>query len=194
MVRRGFTAAALLAAVTSMACGWLGAPGASPVPGADVFTPAHATVGEAVRDFAGLRPTPVQPIDFPHKTHVAKGVMCTDCHESVAKGPVAGIPSVKTCMICHESIATDRPLIQQVTDYAKRKVELPWQRVYGYPSESHVRFQHAPHIRAQVDCATCHGNLGEQTVAERKVDLNMGFCVNCHRARQASNDCLTCHF
>lgn len=194
MVRRGFTAAALLSAVTSMACGWLGAPEASPAPAAGVFTPAHATIGAAVRGFAGIQPTPIQPIEFPHNTHVAKGVMCMDCHESVAKGPVAGIPSVKTCMICHESIATDRPRVQQVADYAKRKVELPWQRVYGYPSESHVRFQHAPHIRAQVDCATCHGNLGEQTVAERKVDLDMGFCVNCHKARQASNDCLTCHF
>ena len=191
---RGITAAALLAAVTGTACGWLGAPEGSPVPSAEVFTPAHATVGSAVRAFFGIRRTPVQPMDFPHNTHISKGVLCTDCHESVAKGPVAGIPSVKTCMICHESIATDRPLIQQIAEYAKRKVELPWQRVYEYPTEAHVRFQHAPHVRAEVDCATCHGNLGEQTVAERSVDLSMGFCVNCHQARQVSNDCLTCHF
>jgi hypothetical protein len=31
-------------------------------------------------------------------------------------------------------------------------------------------------------------------VAERVVDLNMGFCVSCHKAKNASNDCLTCHF
>ena len=73
-------------------------------------------------------------------------------------------------------------------------IDLAWQRVYGYTNQVHVRFNHAPHIRANVDCATCHGNVAQQTVAERNVDLNMGFCVNCHRQKQASNDCLTCHF
>ena len=57
-----------------------------------------------------------------------------------------------------------------------------------------MRFDHAPHIRAKVECSTCHGNLREQTVARRSVDLNMAFCVNCHKQKQASNDCQTCHY
>jgi hypothetical protein len=32
------------------------------------------------------------------------------------------------------------------------------------------------------------------TVAERVVDHTMGFCVNCHEQRGASNDCLICHY
>ena len=56
-----------------------------------------------------------------------------------------------------------------------------------------MRFNHAPHIRAKVECATCHGDVAKQTVAERIVDHSMGFCVNCHREKKASNDCLTCH-
>lgn len=193
---RGGTLLILIAVgAATVACGLpVGGPVPSAVPSADVFTPAHATVADATRDFFGIRPTPQQPIPFPHNTHLAKGVLCTDCHESVAKGPIAGIPGVKACMICHESIATDRPLIQTVADYAKRKVDIPWQRVYGYPAASHVRFQHAPHIRAKVDCSTCHGDLTMMTVAERSVDLKMGYCVDCHRARKAPNDCLTCHF
>ena len=148
-----------------------------------------------MRDFFGLRPRAQQPIAFPHSTHIAKGLTCTDyCHESVTKGPVAGLPSVKTCMICHDAIATDRPIIQKITDMHKRGIDLSWQRVYGYTAEAHVRFNHAPHIRANVDCVTCHGRVDQQTVAVRSVDLNMGFCVRCHRSRQASNDCLTCHF
>ena len=55
-------------------------------------------------------------------------------------------------------------------------------------------FNHAPHIRAGVECATCHGDVARQTVAGRNVDLTMGFCVKCHKTRHASNDCLTCHF
>jgi hypothetical protein len=45
-----------------------------------------------------------------------------------------------------------------------------------------------------VDCATCHGDIAHQTVAQRNVDHTMGFCVDCHKAKKASNDCLTCHF
>lgn len=160
----------------------------------DVFTPAHRTFGSAARDYFNIKSTPQQPIPFPHKTHIAKGAECTDCHETVERGPVAGIPSVKTCMVCHSQIATQKPLIKEVTSYSERGVDIPWQRVYGFSQEAHVRFNHAPHIRAKVDCATCHGQLKDQTVAERVVDHTMGFCVNCHREKKAPNDCLTCHF
>ena len=159
-----------------------------------VFTPAHRTFGEAVSHFFNRRPAPKQPIPFPHKIHLEKKAVCTDCHESVEKGPVAGIPSVKTCMICHSQIATDKPLIKEVTAYSEKGVEIPWQRVYGFTHEAHVRFNHAAHVRANVDCATCHGDLATQTVAERVVDHTMGFCVNCHTEKKASNDCLTCHY
>ena len=60
-------------------------------------------------------------------------------------------------------------------------IDLNWHRVYDYFPESHVRFEHAPHIRAKVECATCHGNQAEQTVARRAVNMDMGFCVNCHK-------------
>ncbi len=180
---------ALVACLTAVACG---APPS--VDAAKVFTPAHQSAGEAAREFFGMRAVAVQPIPFPHKTHIAKKAECVDCHESVEKGPIAGIPSVKTCMICHSQIATDKPLIKQVTGYADKGIEIPWQRVYGFTREAHVRFNHAPHMRASVECATCHGNVANQTVAERVVDHNMGFCVNCHKAKNASNDCLTCHY
>jgi hypothetical protein len=181
----------LLAAAGASAC----RPANTGMPMASVYTPAHETIGTAVNDFFGIRPQAKQPFPFPHKTHVAKKVACTEyCHESVTKGPVAGLPSIKTCMICHESIATDRPLIQQITDLSKRGIDLSWQRVYGYAAESHVRFNHSPHLRAKVDCSTCHGRIDEQTVAERNVDLKMGFCVDCHKSKKAPNECLTCHF
>ena len=180
---------ALVSLLTAAACGSQPSQVSS-----TVFTPAHRTTGEALRDFLAIRPAAVQPIPFPHKTHLAKKAVCADCHETADKGPVAGIPSVKTCMICHSQIATDRPLIKQVTSYSEKGVEIPWQRVYGFTHEAHVRFNHAPHIRASVDCATCHGDLANQTVAERSVDHTMGFCVNCHRQKNAPNECLTCHY
>ena len=166
-----------------------------PVDPAEVFTPARRDAASAARDFFGVRPEPVQPIEFPHNVHIEQGLGCTDyCHDSAEKGPVAGLPSVKTCMICHAAIATDQPRIQQITALEAKGLDLDWQRVYGYPNESHVRFDHAPHLRAKVECDTCHGAIAQQTVAQRNVELTMGFCVNCHTERKASNDCLTCHY
>jgi len=192
---RSAVVAVLAGALMAAGCSMPAAQG-SPTPSATVFTPAHATAGDAIRDFFDIRPAVEQPIPFPHTTHIEKAMLkCTDyCHESVTKGPVAGLPGVKTCMICHDSIATDRPLIQKVTDYQKRGVDIPWKRVYGFTQAAHVRFDHSPHLRANVDCKTCHGDVAKGTVATRAVNHSMGFCVDCHRSKQASNDCLTCHF
>jgi hypothetical protein len=160
-----------------------------------VFTTAHPSFSAALNAFLDVRAEPEQPLDFPHNIHAGKQIACTDyCHEAVSTGPVAGLPSVRTCMICHNTIATDRPRIQQITAMRERGEDLAWQRVYGYPALAHVRFNHAPHISAKVECSTCHGDIAGGTVAQRNVELTMGFCVNCHNERKASIDCLTCHF
>ena len=161
------------------------------------FTTAHGSYTDAAKHFLGIRPKPQQPIDFPHKIHTVNdiGIECTECHSGATRGPRAGIPSVNFCMTCHEDVgnAADSR-IQLLRDHAKRGEDLAWQRVYGFLEESHVRFNHAPHIRAGVDCSQCHGDLTQMTVAERVVDHTMGFCINCHQQKGASNDCLTCHY
>lgn len=145
-------------------------------------------------EFFSRHPEPVQPIAFTHKVHLANGLNCTDCHVGVDKGPDARIPSVNFCMTCHQVIATEKPEIQKVAAFLKRGEDIPWQRVYDYPASAHVKFNHAPHIRAGVDCATCHGDMRQRTVAVRTVNMTMGFCVNCHKLKKASIDCTTCHF
>jgi hypothetical protein len=159
-----------------------------------VFTPAHQSAFDAVKEFLGWRPAPVQPIAFPHKTHLAKGMQCTDCHASAEKAAVAGLPSTQLCMTCHQVIATDRPEIKKVLAFFARGEDIPWQRVYAYYPSAHVKFNHAPHIRAAVECKTCHGALTQQTVAVRAVKLTMGYCLDCHRQKKASIDCVTCHY
>ena len=168
-----------------------------PLPGGStgVFTTARPSFGAAVNEFLDRRPEPEQPLEFPHDIHAGKQIACTEyCHEAVSTGPVAGLPSVRTCMICHNTIATDRPRIQQLTAMRERGEDFVWQRVYGYQPSAHVRFNHAPHIRAEVQCSTCHGDIAAGTVATRNVDLTMGYCVNCHNEKKAPVDCLTCHF
>ena len=186
----------VVCALVTVACGTepAGVSSSTSAPSGSVFTPAHRTMAAAARDYFNMHPTPRQPLPFPHKVHIAKQALCTDCHETVERGPVAGIPSVKTCMICHSQIATDRALIKEVTRYSEKGIEIPWQRVYGFTHEQHVHFNHAPHVRAGVDCRTCHGDVAGMTVAERVVEHSMGFCVSCHRQKGAPNDCMTCHF
>ena len=104
-------------------------------------------------------------------------------------GAAATIPGVRKCMLCHAKIATAKPEIQKLAAFAKNKREIPWQRVYGFPGEALVKFQHAPHTRAKIDCAVCHGNMAQATTAERLVNHNMGTCLSCHRQYQASEDC-----
>jgi hypothetical protein len=165
-----------------------------PNPDSGFFTPAHRTALDAVREFFGSRSKPVQPIAYTHKVHLANGMQCTDCHVGVDRGPDARIPSVNFCMTCHQVIATDRPEIKKIAAYRGRGEDIPWQRVYGFEPSAHVKFNHAPHIRAGVDCKMCHGDMTTQTVAERKVGHTMGFCIECHRQQKASVDCVTCHY
>src|SRR5579862_4154979 len=159
-----------------------------------IFTPAHRTMLDAIRDFFSVHPTPVQPIAYTHKVHLANGMECVNCHANVEKGAIAGIPSIKLCMTCHQVIATDKPEIKKMAAMFARGEDIPWQRVYDYSPTVHVKFNHAPHIRAKVDCATWHGDMRQRTVAVRTGNMNMGFCINCHKLRKVSVECQTCHF
>jgi hypothetical protein len=94
-------------------------------------------------------------------------------------------------MACHQTIATNKPEVQKIKSDRDRGEDAPWQRVYGFEPSAHVKFNHGPHIRAAVECAMCHGNMATQTVATRQVDHTMGFCMDRHRHKSASTDCVT---
>ena len=188
-------AGALLAAVWSGARDSLKGQTAAMEPSTDVFSPAHSSISDAMAHFVGYRPEPQQPIAFPHNIHVQDvELACLDCHITAAQGPRASIPDIRTCWGCHATTATDRPEIQKMKGYYDNGHDIPWQRVWGWVEESHVRFNHAPHIRAKVDCATCHGDVAQMTVATRPIQHTMKFCVTCHKEKSAPNDCVTCHY
>src|ERR1700676_1130084 len=159
-----------------------------------IFRPGREPFIDAAREYFQWQSTPVQPIAFNHRVHLQNGMQCTSCHAGVTEGPDAGIPSVTFFMACHQAIAPDNPEIKKVTAYAAKEQDIPWKPVFWFYSSEHVRFQHAPHIRAGVDCQECHGDVTQQTVAVKSKKLNMNFCISCHRAKGASADCTTCHF
>jgi hypothetical protein len=160
-----------------------------------VFSPAHSSISEAMSHFFGYRPEATQPIAFPHNVHVQEvQLACVDCHITASIGPLASLPDIRTCWNCHAATATDSPDVEKVREYYDKGQDIPWQRVWGWVEESHVRFNHAPHIREGVDCSTCHGDVSQMTVARRTVEHTMEFCVTCHRKNDAPDDCLTCHY
>jgi hypothetical protein len=135
-----------------------------------------------------------QPIAYSHKQHLALGLDCLDCHSYADTAAAATIPSVRKCMLCHARIAAGKPEIQKIAAYAQRNREIPWRRVYGFPRESLVKFQHAAHIRARITCSACHGDMTRVDTAQLSVKHTMGSCLSCHRQYKASEDCATCHY
>lgn len=136
--------------------------------------------------------TPQQPIAFSHKIHASDyQIPCLYCHANARRSTVAGIPSVQVCMGCHRLTAADKPEVQKLKGYWDRKEPIHWVKVFGQPD--FVYFSHVAHIQANVACQNCHGPIQTMDLVQKTVDLTMDRCVACHRDRQASIDCATCH-
>ena len=139
---------------------------------------------------------PEQPIGFSHVLHVQKNKMeCQFCHWSVGKAAYAAIPEVQTCMGCHSLTkgATEQGKkdITKLEEYWKKGDPIPWVKVHVMPD--HVKFNHKRHVKAGVACQECHGQVPEMEVVQRVSSMKMGWCIDCHRQKAASIDCVTCH-
>lgn len=155
-----------------------------------------AIIGGILLTRASLLAAPVQPLPFRHDTHVEAGVQCLYCHTSATSAEIASLPSVQKCMGCHTTIATEEKSIQNLTGYWERGEPIPWKPVNEQPD--FVYFSHQPHLGAGVNCETCHGNVGQMGVARPAVDMDMGWCLNCHLDQPEQDaerlaDCLICH-
>jgi hypothetical protein len=132
-----------------------------------------------------------QPIPYSHKTHLALGLQCKNCHTNADPGEMMGYPATKTCMGCHTTIKKDSPAIQKLAGFAKDQKPVPWVRVYQIPS--YVFFSHRVHTEAGASCQKCHGPVAERDVITKETDISMGACMDCHRSNKASIDCTYCH-
>lgn len=154
-----------------------------------------ALVGGAAWWFPFGEPTtPQQPVPYPHDKHIALGLACLDCHSYADTQDHAGIPSTAKCMLCHEKIGEGVEGVEALKQYWNDGVEVPWVRVYGFDPRAHVIFRHSSHLRAGVECVTCHGDVATMSTASRAVRHTMGTCLDCHRETGASEDCAACHF
>ncbi len=137
----------------------------------------------------------VQPMAFSHAVHAEQDTTCVDCHIGSEEGQYATIPTLNTCLLCHEEPQGEDVNEPLVREYAERDEPIPWvqvNRVVG-----HVYFSHAPHVvRGELDCKVCHGEMTtiDEPVTESQIDwMTMDACMDCHTKEKVSNDCLLCH-
>ncbi|PYM37437.1 MAG: menaquinol oxidoreductase [Candidatus Rokuibacteriota bacterium] len=159
----------------------------------------------------------IQPINFPHNTHVQTYKLdCQYCHSDARRSEYAGLPSVTRCLGCHKITAADRPEIKKLGEYLAKGEPIPWVRVNKLPEFTY--FPHKAHLRAKLTCQECHGAVETMTTFAAETGrtltndllnlvglrpaarpLTMGWCVDCHRRQNATAgmhaplDCVTCH-
>lgn len=134
---------------------------------------------------------PEQPIPYSHKKHVALGLSCAACHAMPSPGELMTLPAESVCMSCHKTVKRESPAIEKLAAFAKDRKPLPWVRIYRIPS--YVYFSHKAHLESGANCEQCHGNVSQSDRLAKEGDISMGACMDCHRAKRASNDCTFCH-
>lgn len=135
-----------------------------------------------------------QVIQFNHLKHIEQDLDCLDCHKYVKEYKFAGLPNIETCSECHTDKITESKEEEKLLEFIQDKSYIPWNKIYNMPD--HVYYSHAEHVGlANIECHYCHGNIGGRETPPKKplVKLSMDFCMDCHRKKNASLDCLACH-
>jgi len=135
---------------------------------------------------------PEQPIPFSHRVHAGvKAIQCQFCHPYVGRSIFPGIPPVEKCLYCHKYIIANFPWIQKEHQYFNTNTPTPWKKVFYTPE--HVFFRHVRHIKKNIECQQCHGQIQTMDRIPAK-KFKMGFCVDCHKQNKAKLGCwLACH-
>jgi len=151
----------------------------------------------------------VQPIPFSHKHHAGKfGIDCQYCHSGTDRSAAAGVPALQICMGCHSQFPASYDELSGIAtlkEHWEKQEPIEWLQVNRLPE--YVQFRHNRHLQAEpaVECQLCHGLVQEYDKVFVLKDtkwwpwglptqtLEMGWCIQCHREKKASQDCYTCH-
>jgi hypothetical protein len=135
---------------------------------------------------------PAQPIPYSHKTHLAVGLECKDCHTNPEPGRLMTFPATSKCMQCHVTIAKNKPSIQKLAELSKSQKPIPWVRVYTVLQG--IAWTHRTHLQAGMKCEICHGPVAQMDAMSEVTSVTtMYSCLNCHEMNHAKTACDTCH-
>lgn len=143
-------------------------------------------------DTTGL-PGPVQPIFYRHDVHAGQyAIDCRYCHYAAEVSSSPGLPSLDTCMGCHQIVGAGNPEVDKLRQAFNDGTPVEWVEVHRLPS--FVRFPHMRHVNADVACQECHGNIEQMPQVYQVSSLKMGWCLSCHEQRNVTTDCTACHY
>ena len=129
---------------------------------------------------------------FSHRLHVVEeGLECQNCHEDLAFAADPGMPSVDTCLLCHEEIDEEKAPERRVETLFDEAGEFRARRVSALGDE--VVFDHLRHVAAEVECGACHAGIEDNERLGAGVAVAMDDCRACHAEREQPNECATCH-
>jgi hypothetical protein len=135
----------------------------------------------ARNDVADVGYRPQQPVPFSHKLHTGDlQISCQYCHAGVEMSAHSPIPSTQTCMNCHTAVKAESPKLAKIRESFETGKPIEWVRIHKLPDYAH--FNHSRHIRAQIDCKSCHGPIESMGVVSQYKPLTMGWCLDCHRS------------
>lgn len=154
------------------------------------------TIGYAVGRVAFLpSERTTQPIAFSHRKHAGDlEIACSLCHETSETGAHAGLPTLATCLGCHEEAQTDSSEEKKIREMAAAKKDDVFRKTFRLAD--HVFYTHQRHVTvAHLPCETCHGAIAATVEPpERPLKrITMDFCVDCHARSGVTQDCTRCH-
>ena len=148
------------------------------------------TAQEAIDAFYADTRGPDQPLPFNHRFHSGDlEIECLYCHVGSDVSQTGVMPSVEICMGCHRVAGSGLEPIEELRGYWESGTPIEWNWIYKLPE--YVQFNHAAHVRNNVDCAECHGPVEEMDRLYQWSPLTMGWCLECHRDAPAETDVAT---
>lgn len=136
--------------------------------------------------------------EFPHAVHMSEevGLSCSDCHAGAEDQDQAGMPSLSTCLLCHNAVEEGAP--EGTLDPVLQKFVLPDGQRPTFSSLTALsvpsNFSHRKHVGAGVDCQACHGDLSGSHAVTAEVHVDMDTCTQCHQSRGVRDGgCIGCH-
>jgi hypothetical protein len=82
-------------------------------------------------------------------------------------------------MNCHSQIWVNSPTLEPVRASYRTDQSIPWVKVHDLPD--FVYFNHSIHVKKGVGCETCHGRVDQMALMSQENNLEMRWCLDCHR-------------
>jgi c(7)-type cytochrome triheme protein len=140
-------------------------------------------------------------IEPKHKSHLDKGLDCTDCHIGIAHGgQLRNKTKMQTCFDCHDKMKPKKAPDNNncMACHKTQDSLIPKEIITFGKGDSAVKFAHETHT-AMLKCKTCHAKAFPMRKGATKIIFadhgKNKVCFSCHNGKKAFSytECNSCH-